>query len=88
MRSRHGAVSGKRGKEKDEPAVCGEGSGDGDKRVKGVLFCQEKGGSGGFSLVLAGCSKAAEGGVALILEIERQTAGRDYREREDDRKIG
>ena len=44
MRSRHGAVSGKRGKEKDEPTVCGEGSGDGDKRVKGVLFCQEKGG--------------------------------------------
>jgi hypothetical protein len=40
MRSRHGAVSGKRGKEKDEPAVCGEGSGDGDKRVKG--FCSVK----------------------------------------------
>jgi hypothetical protein len=88
MRSRHGAVSGKRGKEKDEPAVCGEGSGDGDKRVKGFCSVKRRGGSGGFSLVLAGCSKAAEGGVALILEIERQTAGRDYREREDDRKIG
>jgi hypothetical protein len=25
MRSRHGVVSGKRGKKRDEPAVCGEG---------------------------------------------------------------
>ncbi|KAJ6887251.1 hypothetical protein NC651_027558 [Populus alba x Populus x berolinensis] len=25
MRARHGAVSGKRGKERDEPAVCGAG---------------------------------------------------------------
>ena len=62
MRSRHGAVSGKRGKEKDEPAVCGEGSDDGDKRVKGFCSVKRRGGSGGFSLVLAGCSKAAKGG--------------------------
>jgi len=44
MRSRHGAVSGKRGKEKDEPAVCGEGSGDGDKRVKGFCSVKRRGG--------------------------------------------
>jgi hypothetical protein len=51
MRSRHGAVSGKRGKEKDEPAVCGEGSGDGDKRVKGFCSVKRRGGSGVFSLL-------------------------------------
>jgi hypothetical protein len=43
MRSTHGVVSGKRGKEKDEPAFCGEGSGDGDKRVKGFCFVKRRG---------------------------------------------
>lgn len=56
------------------------------KRDEGILFCPKR--RGGFSLILAGCFKSAEGGMTLVLEVERLTVGRDSREREDDGEMG
>jgi hypothetical protein len=56
MRARHGAVSGKRGKEKDESAVCGEGQlREGKVRWGGAASLSSESKSRKVGVVAAGC---------------------------------